>query len=80
MTTRWHPPRPFGAITVLTVLAAGGGLRALAAPETPSGPRYEGFVLVRGGAFEMGDLWGDGPFAMREVPVHDVRVGDFLVS
>lgn len=28
----------------------------------------------------MGDLWGDGPFAMRELPVHEVEVGDFLLG
>jgi sulfatase modifying factor 1 len=40
----------------------------------------DGFVLVRGGSFQMGDLWGDGPFAMNEVPVHEVKVGDFLLA
>ena len=80
MTTRWHKHRPFGAITVLTALAAGYGLSALAEQETRSGAGYEGFVLVRGGSFQVGDLWGDGPFAMGEVPVHEVQVDDFLLS
>ena len=49
------------------------------APSEPANS-YEGFVLVRGGSFQMGDLWGDGPFAMRELPIHEVRVDDFLMS
>jgi formylglycine-generating enzyme required for sulfatase activity len=60
-----------------TAPAGNGGLTL--APEKPP-TSYEGFVLVRGGSFEMGDLWGDGPFAMRELPVHKVRLGDFLLS
>ncbi len=36
------------------------------------------FILVKGGTFEMGDLWGDG-FDF-EKPVHPVSVGDFYLS
>ncbi|MGD0578170.1 MAG: SUMF1/EgtB/PvdO family nonheme iron enzyme [Bryobacteraceae bacterium] len=79
MTTRRHERGWFGAILALTALA-GYGLSAIAEPQKPSGPAYEGFVLVRGGNFQMGDLFGDGPFAMREVPVHEVQVDDFLLS
>jgi sulfatase modifying factor 1 len=53
---------------------------ALLAVTALAAPPYEGFVLVRGGAFQMGDLFGDGPFAMRELPVHEVRVDSFLLS
>ncbi len=65
---------------MFAVLVAVCGSLALAQPEKPAGRGYEGFVLVRGGSFQMGDLWGDGPFAMREVPVHEVQVDDFLLS
>jgi formylglycine-generating enzyme required for sulfatase activity len=41
---------------------------------------FPGFVLVRGSSFQMGDLWGDGPFAMHELPVHEVRVNNFLLA
>jgi formylglycine-generating enzyme required for sulfatase activity len=52
---------------------------ALAAGKSP-GARYEDFVLVRGGSFQMGDLWGDSPWAMRETPLHEVQVDDFLLA
>ena len=42
--------------------------------------RHEGFVVVQGGKYQMGDVWGDGPFAMNELPVHEVRVDDFLLA
>ncbi len=35
-------------------------------------------VPVTGGEYEMGDLWGEGEEI--ELPVHVVRVGDFLIS
>jgi len=38
------------------------------------------FSLVKGGIFQMGDVWGDGDFAMNEQPVHEVEVGDFLLG
>ena len=56
-------------IVVSLMLAAG-----------PTGPEFEGFVRVRSGTYQMGDVWGDGAFAMREVPVHEVRVHDFLLA
>jgi len=40
----------------------------------------EEFVLIRGGTFQMGDVWGDGQFAMSETPVHQVTLGDFLLG
>jgi formylglycine-generating enzyme required for sulfatase activity len=58
-------------------------LTLLASPPARPGKAlnsFEGFVLVRGGSFQMGDLWGDGPFAMHETPVHEVRLDDFLLS
>ncbi len=36
------------------------------------------FVLVKGGCFKMGDLWGDGD--KDERPVHEVCVDDFYMS
>jgi formylglycine-generating enzyme required for sulfatase activity len=44
------------------------------------GTKYEGFVWVQGGSFQMGDVWGDSPWAMKEVPVHEVQVDDFLLA
>ena len=45
-------------------------------------PPAEGdqFVLIKGGGFQMGDVWGDGNFAMNEVPVHPVELSDFLLA
>lgn len=40
----------------------------------------EQLVLVRGGSFLMGDLWGDGPWAMQEAPPREVRLDDFLLA
>jgi formylglycine-generating enzyme required for sulfatase activity len=60
--------------TALTLVASPPG-RPGKAPNS-----LEDFVLVRGGSFPMGDLWGDGPFAMHETPVHEVRLDDFLLS
>ena len=48
--------------------------------EEAPGTKYEGFVLVQGGSFQMGDVWGDSPWAMSEVPVHEVQVDDFLLA
>lgn len=28
----------------------------------------------------MGDVWGDSPWAMKELPVHEVQVDDFLLA
>jgi formylglycine-generating enzyme len=36
------------------------------------------FVFVKGGCFQMGDLWGDG--TEDEKPVHDVCVDDFYIG
>ncbi|HIE03300.1 MAG TPA: formylglycine-generating enzyme family protein [Candidatus Latescibacteria bacterium] len=43
-------------------------------------PDVEGieFVLVPGGTFRMGDIWGDG--ASDERPAHEVRLSDFWMS
>jgi formylglycine-generating enzyme required for sulfatase activity len=70
----------FRRAAALTILLAWGGLNSLLPAEasTPGGP--EGFVLVKGGTFQMGDLWDDGGFAMGETPVHEVTVGDFLLG
>jgi len=73
------------------LLSATVGLAASAPPiSVKSDPRrgeprtnsssFPGFVLVHGGSFQMGDLWGEGPFAMRELPVHKVRLDDFLLA
>ncbi len=40
----------------------------------------EQFALIKGGTFDMGDVWGDGNFAMGETPVHQVTVGDYLLG
>lgn len=53
---------------------------AFAGAEKQAPSRYEGFVFIRGGTFQMGDTWGDGPFAMSELPLHEVRVDNFLLS
>jgi formylglycine-generating enzyme required for sulfatase activity len=71
---RWH------RFVVPLVLVAGFEIGLAAAAEKPSGSSYEGFVLVRGGSFQMGDVWGDSPWAMRELPVHEVQVDDFLLA
>jgi len=52
----------------------------IAARQTPARPASDRFVLVRGGSFQMGDLWGDGPWAMQEAPPREVQVDDFLLA
>jgi formylglycine-generating enzyme len=60
-------------------------------PEKPTGtasPEYEKsfkdpvtgieFVFVKGGCYEMGDIFGDGP--LEEKPVHEVCVDDFYLG
>ncbi len=67
--------RMAAAVLVAALAFSGCALR------TPSsGSKYKGFVLVRGGSFQMGDLWGDSPWAMPELPVHEVEVGDFFLG
>jgi formylglycine-generating enzyme required for sulfatase activity len=72
----------FSRLTRLAVwtLFSWYGRAVLAGPESPHAVQYEGFAFVQGGAFQMGDLWGDSPWAMPEVPVHEVEVGDFLLA
>lgn len=40
----------------------------------------DGCIRVKGGSFQMGDVWGDGALAMGETPVHEVEVGDFRIG
>ncbi len=79
-TVEQHQLRPLSRIAVWTPMVFWWGLAALAGPEIPHAAKYEGFVLVQAGAFQMGDVWGDSPWAMGEVPVHEVEVGDFLLA
>ncbi len=51
-----------------------------AAAKPPPNDMYDGFVLIKGGSFQMGDCFGDGNFAMSENPVHEVTLGDFLLA
>jgi len=80
MRTRVRETVRFRWMTGLAVLVVGCALDWTVASEKPVGAKYEGFVLVRGGSFQMGDVWGDSPWAMPEVPVHEVEVGDFLLG
>ncbi|MBN2280293.1 MAG: SUMF1/EgtB/PvdO family nonheme iron enzyme [Candidatus Marinimicrobia bacterium] len=41
-------------------------------------PQEENMVFVEGGAFQMGDIWGDG--YSNETPVHDVTLNTFYIS
>ena len=79
-TTTDQTLHQFRRNTALTLLAAWGSVISLSAGEASTSGGPEGFVLVKGGTFQMGDLWGDGSFAMGEAPVHDVTVGDFLLG
>jgi sulfatase modifying factor 1 len=63
---------------LLIVLAATPALAQDAAARTP--PAGERFVLVAGGSFQMGDLWGDAPWALPEAPPREVEVDDFLLA
>ena len=65
---------------VLLVLVTGLEVGLAAGQEKARGPELEGLLLVRGGTFQMGDVWGDSPWAMSEVPVHEVQVDDFLLA
>jgi formylglycine-generating enzyme required for sulfatase activity len=65
---------------VLLMLGACFENGLVAVAEKPPDTPPEGFVLVRGGSFQMGDVWGDSPWALPEVPVHEVHVDDFLLA
>jgi formylglycine-generating enzyme required for sulfatase activity len=69
-----------GCLGVLAWWAAGGDAISAAEKVTGLGSKYEGFVRVEGGSFQMGDVWGDSPWAMKELPVHEVQVDDFLLA
>ena len=66
-------------VEVVVSLREEGGIE-IEVPWPEAGVNIEGieFVLVPGGEFQMGDIWGDGYFD--EKPVHTVRVGDFYMS
>ena len=64
----------------LAVLVVGWALNSTEASEKLSSTQPEAFILVQGGSYQMGDLWGDAPWAMPELPVHEVEVGDFLLG
>jgi formylglycine-generating enzyme required for sulfatase activity len=70
----------FRRVRVLVTLFVGCAFTSSLAAEKNPGARYEGFVLVRGGSFQMGDLWGDSPWAMDETPVREVQIDDFLLA
>ncbi len=67
---------------LVAILMLGAGFTAPlgAGSESPPGLGDEGLVLVRGGSFQMGDLFGDSPWAMPELPVHEVWLDDFLLA
>ncbi len=67
-------------LAALALVAVGCGASYAAEQTKDFGSKYEGFVWVHGGTFQMGDVWGDSPWAMREVPVHEVQVDDFLLA
>ncbi len=58
--------------------AAGTGSPAIAATPGPATTLPAGMVLVRGGSFEMGDLYGEG--AGNALPVHGVTVSSFYMA
>ncbi len=81
MKTRWHSLLQWRLVVILAVAAvAAGQVSSNPGEEQTAGPTYDGFVLVPGGSFQMGDLWGDGPWAMQEAPPHEVQVDDFLLA
>jgi len=82
MKTRRNSFLQWRWVVVLAVAAAaaGGQVSSGAQAGQTAGTTYDGFVLVRGGSFQMGDLWGDGPWAMQEAPAREVEVDDFLLA
>ncbi len=80
MKTRLHHILRVPSLTGLAVLVVGCALTSTLGAEKFFRAQYEGFIFVPGGSFEMGDVWGDSPWAMPEVPVHEVEVGDFLLG
>ena len=46
--------------------------------DTPKNKKIEGMVFVKGGCFQMGDVFGDGYPGER--PVHEVCVNDFYIA
>jgi sulfatase modifying factor 1 len=65
----------FYCLTITAVLTTG-----CASLTSTAKNHFDGFVLVKGGSFEMGDCLGDGNFAMSEIPIHKVQVDDFLLA
>jgi sulfatase modifying factor 1 len=68
------------AVLVLPVAPPGAGEERPAATASPAPPREDPttsmvLVPVKGGCFQMGDVFGDGE--VEETPVHEVCVGDF---
>src|SRR5512135_3134699 len=80
MKANWHERTHVWWIKAMGMLEVGRGLNSAAGSERPQSTHYRCFVLVRGGSFQMGDVWGDSPWAMKEVPVHEVQVDDFLLA
>src|SRR3990172_328474 len=46
--------------------------------DSPKGKKIEGMVFVKGGCFQMGDVFGDGYPGER--PAHEVCVSDFYIG
>lgn len=67
-------------VAVLTATTMGGQVSSGAHTAQTAESPYDGFVLVRGGTFLMGDQFGDGPWAMKESPAREVELGDFLLA
>jgi len=80
MRAKWRELVWLRGFAVVAVAVAGGQLSSAAEPGQRTSAKYDGFVLVQGGSFQMGDVWGDSPWAMPEVPVHEVQVDDFLLG
>jgi formylglycine-generating enzyme required for sulfatase activity len=67
-------------LLLLWAFAAAVELPAWGEQASSLGSSHGGFVLVRGGTFSMGDVFGDSPWAMPELPVHEVQLDDFLLA
>ncbi len=72
--------RRFGQIAVWTACAVWCGQAVGADSGKSLRPQDGALVLVQGGSFHMGDVFGNGPAGQPETPIHEVGVDSFYIA
>jgi sulfatase modifying factor 1 len=80
VTTKQYRFRGLGQIAVWTIYAVWCGQVVGADSGKLPGAQHEDLVLVQGGSFQMGDVFGDGPAGQPETPVHEVVLDSFYIA